>query len=117
MILRTITCAAIASALWVNHAYPRDPSGTFANSPNREWFDSLTSAKGPCCSSADGKTLSDLDWDTQGDHYRVRIDGQWIIVPREALVTAPNLIGRTMVWPLYLHDGISIRCFMPGVMI
>lgn len=50
-------------------------------------------------------------------HYRVRIDGEWVNVPDEAVITEPNRIGRTMVWPI--RDGVGglyIRCFMPGSM-
>ena len=50
------------------------------------------------------------------DHYRVRIDGAWIDVPDEAVITEPNRIGRTMVWPIRGYLGISVRCFMPGSM-
>ena len=51
-----------------------------------------------------------------GGHYRVRIDGAWIDVPDEAVITEPNRIGRTMVWPIRGYLGISVRCFMPGSM-
>ena len=35
----------------------RDPDGRYANSPLKQWFDSLKSGKGPCCSDADGYAL------------------------------------------------------------
>ena len=37
-------------------------------------------------------------------------------VPDEAVITEPNRIGRTMVWPIRGYLGLSIRCFMPGSM-
>lgn len=91
------------------------------------WFDSLHSGKGPCCSNADGTAVSDVDWETQnknGSHYRVRldvsqektIDMQWIDVPDDAVITEPNKVGKTMVWPIRGYLGTTIRCFMPGVM-
>ena len=46
---------------------------------------------------ADGETVADPDWDSKDGHYRVRLDGAWIDVPDDALVTKPNLFGRTMV--------------------
>src|SRR5258706_9948265 len=64
----------------------------------KKWFDSLKSEKGPCCSDADGTALSDVDWESKDGHYRVRLNGQWIDVPDDALVTEPNLVGRTMVY-------------------
>jgi hypothetical protein len=98
----------------VGHA--RDPDGRYANSPLKEWFDSLRSGKGPCCSDADGSAVSDVDWESSNGHYRVRLEGEWIDVPEEAVITEPNRVGRTMVWPLRGYGGMTIRCFMPGSM-
>lgn len=100
--------------------------GRYANSPLKSWFDSLRSGKGPCCSDADGYALSDVDWETKGGRYRVRVprsndpadarDMIWIEVPEDAVITEPNRAGRTMVWPIWGYQGPSIRCFMPGSM-
>jgi len=92
--------------------------GQFANSnPEiKAWFDTLRSGKGPCCSDADGSAVSDVDWESGSGHYRVRIDGEWIDVPDEAVITGPNRVGRTMVWPIRGYGGLTIRCFMPGSM-
>ena len=103
-----------ATAAEVGHA--RDPDGRYAHSPLKEWFDSLRSGKGPCCSDADGSAVSDVDWESSNGHYRVRIDGEWFDVPEEAVITEPNRVGRTMVWPLRGYSGLTIRCFMPGSM-
>lgn len=78
------------------------------------WFDSLSSNRGPCCSFADGRTVEDPDWGTEGDHYWVRVDGEKITVPPDALVKVPNKFGRPVVWP-YVEDGVTkIRCFIAG---
>jgi|SRR6185295_4166121 len=83
----------------VKGAHARD-DGRYAQSPLKPWFDSLKSGKGPCCSDADGTALPDVDWEaTKDGHYRVRIEEKWWIVPDEAVLTQPNLVGRTMVWP------------------
>ena len=93
-------------------AFARD----YTNSTLHNWFNGLTSKKGNCCSFADGISIKDVDWDTQNGHYRVRVEGQWFIVPSNALVTVPNKFGPAVVWP-YVEDGITkIRCFMPGSM-
>ena len=99
----------------------RDPDGRYANSPLKQWFDSLKSGKGPCCSDADGSAVSDADWETKDGKYRVRLEGRWWTVPDDAVITEPNRAGRTMVWPIVYRDGadvrkIDIRCFMPGSM-
>jgi hypothetical protein len=103
----------LALAPYLGHA--RD-DGRYAGSPLKPWFDSLKSGKGPCCSDADGSAVSDVDWESKDGHYRVRLEGEWIDVPEDAVITEPNRIGRTMVWPLRGYLGLSIRCFMPGSM-
>jgi hypothetical protein len=85
------------------------------------WFDRLKSGKGPCCSDADGYAVSDPDWESKSGHYRVRIEGEWWDVPDDAVITEPNRVGRTMVWPIYNRGlggvlSVTIRCFMPGSM-
>jgi hypothetical protein len=94
-------------------AYARD-DGRYAQSPLKPWFDRLRSGKGLCCSDADGFAVSDPDWKSKDGHYRVRLDGEWINVPDDAVITEPNRYGRTMVWPIKGPTGTWIRCFMPG---
>src|SRR5215475_1098195 len=113
-----LTCVLLLSALAAPSMHARDLDGRHAaqNPELHQWFESLRSGKGPCCSDADGSAVSDVDWETAGGHYRVRIDGEWINVPDEAVITEPNRIGRAMVWPIRGYLGVSIRCFMPGSM-
>ena len=60
-------------------------------------------------------TVQDVDWDTQDGHYRVRIYGQWFVVPDDAVVTESNRFGPAVVWPDNDRYGnTQIRCFMPG---
>jgi len=80
------------------------------------WYESLQSSKGPCCDGTDAKRVDNADWDTKDGHYRVRIDGEWVDVPNEAVVPGPNRAGRTMVWPYYINGHPKARCFMPGTM-
>jgi hypothetical protein len=89
--------------------------GRYANSPLKSWFDQLASGRGLCCSFADGFRVDDVDWDTQDGHYRVRLNGEWIVVPDNAVVTEPNKYGLAVVWPYMGSDGqTQIRCFLPG---
>lgn len=106
------------AVMLTSRAHARDPDGRFVGSPLKSWFDKLTSGKGPCCSDADGNVVVDADWETKDGHYRVRIKGDWHDVPDDAVVTVPNLFGRTMVWPLGGEGWrpLTIRCFMPGSM-
>src|SRR5579871_3910669 len=75
--------AVCSSAFVPTPALARD-DGRFANSQLKPWFDKLASGKGLCCSFADGVKVEDVDWDTQNGRYRVRLNGQWIIVPDNA---------------------------------
>ena len=81
-----------------------------------EWFNRLASGMGLCCSFADGFAVSDVDWESKDGRYRVRLENKWIDVPDDALITEPNRVGRTMVWPVRFAGKIFIRCFMPGSM-
>lgn len=88
--------------------------GRYANSPLKSWFEHLKSKKGFCCSFADGVSISDVDWDTLDGHYRVRLDGTWVPVPDDAVITEPNRTGTAVVWPMQGPNGLNIQCFMPG---
>src|SRR6185369_9564940 len=86
------------TAVLGGNAMARD-DGRYAGSPLKSWFDSLRSGKGPCC--------SDADCESKDGHYRVRLEGEWIDVPEDAVITEPNRAGRTMVWPMRGALGIS----------
>jgi hypothetical protein len=113
-----IACAVLLVIVASPNSKARDVDGRYAaqNPELHQWFEGLRSGKGPCCSDADGSAVSDVDWETKDGHYRVRIDGQWVDVPDEAVITEPNRIGRTMVWPIRGYLGLTVRCFMPGSM-
>jgi hypothetical protein len=86
---------------------------------NAEWFSNLRSQSGMiCCSGHDVEIIADADWEPLGVRYRVRIEGKWWIVEKDAIVTVPNIDGHTLVWPSRdLEHRINyIRCFMPGTM-
>ncbi len=98
-----------------NIVFQTRDDGRYANSPLKSWFDRLASGTGPCCSFADGFKVEDVDWDTHDGHYRVRLHGEWIVVPDNAVVTEPNKYGPAVVWPYMSSDGtMQIRCFLPG---
>jgi len=82
--------------------------GRYANSPLKQWFDSLKSGKGFCCSEADGR---ETEYDIRESRYWVPVNGVWTEVPEDAVITEPNKVGRPMVW---LDPLQNIRCFIPG---
>ena len=113
--LIAVLAASCLVILIVRPAYSRDLDGKYAQSPLKGWFDSLHSNKGMCCSYADGRTITDADWEMADNHYRVKVDGVWYDVPEAALVTVPNKFGQAVVWPFKDQTGqTQIRCFMPG---
>lgn len=127
MIVSIVVWTLLVEFILIAPSIARDLDGRYANSPLKEWFNHLASGKGLCCAEADGTGLNDPNWESRDGHYRVRIpraadstDLEWIDVPNDALVTQPNLAGKTMVWPVYSPTNygvyITIRCFMPGVM-
>jgi hypothetical protein len=128
VLLLRIPLIGFLIALVLGTAPGRDLDGRYTNSPLKSWFDQLKSAKGLCCSNADGYVVEDVDWESKDGHFRVRVPEAlhskkmvWIDVPDDAVVTEPNRAGRTMVWPIYTwlrypDVYIYIRCFMPGSM-
>ncbi len=113
--LRVVTIVALCSIVFLPRDLSARDDGRFADSPLKTWFDKLASGKGLCCSFADGVSVQDVDWDMQGNSYRVRIDGKWVVVPDTAVVTEPNKFGSAVVWPYQDYQGTTqIRCFLPG---
>lgn len=85
------------------------------------WFMKLKSPGGGlCCDFAEAKKIADPDWDTKDGHYRVFLDGRWMNVPDESVVSDPNRYGPALVWPNEYtsstgkKETYGIRCFMPG---
>ncbi len=118
-----IGCASVlAACLAPSPSASRDLDGKWdaADPTLHAWFNGLASGKGLCCSFADGQSVEDVNWDTKDGHYRVKLYGQWIDVPDEALVTVPNKFGPAVVWPYQQFDEqtksykTAIRCFLPG---
>ena len=111
-----IILAMLALALWASRAHAADNGHYAAQDPAlHAWFNGLASGKGLCCSFADGQQINDVDWDTKDGHYRVHLNGIWVVIPDDAVVTVPNKFGAAVVWPYSDADGTTkIRCFLPG---
>jgi hypothetical protein len=73
-------------------AFARD-DGRYADNSLKYWFDNLSSCNGMCCSFADGFSVSDVDWDVENGHYRVRLHGEWgcaLVLPRRQAASVPR---------------------------
>jgi hypothetical protein len=100
----------------------RDPTGKWADDPLHPWFESLRNkARLYCCAEADGQPLDDGEWDMKNNSYRVMLQGEWIVVPDEALILSPNKLGKAIVW-VWQPDALAwggggsnpVKCFIPG---
>src|SRR5262249_48096666 len=74
------------------------------------------------CIAVRGHPLDDGEWDIKNNKYRVFIQGEWIVVPDDAVISGPNKFGKAIVW-LQDHADLAsgeiqtitrIRCFIPG---
>jgi hypothetical protein len=101
----------------------RDPTGKWAGDPLQPWFESLQNKVGLyCCARADGHPLDEGDWDIKDNNYRVFIQGEWIIVPGDAVISGANKYGKAIVWLRNdarfasgeIHNVTRIQCFIPG---
>jgi hypothetical protein len=97
----------------------RDPTGKWAGDPLQPWFESLRNKLGLyCCAKADGNVLDDGEWDIKGNNYRVFVQGRWVVVPDDAVLSGPNKFGKAIVWfrnyPGRVTPDTRILCFLPG---
>lgn len=88
----------------------------------KKWIKELKNSKGEnCCDTADGYPV-EAENDTAKGHWRVRINGEWIVVHDEAVLISPNRLGYPMVWwyPVWESSKVmhpQIRCFLPGALL
>jgi len=109
-----VALVAFVVAILIWPALARD-DGRYANSDLKPWFDGLKSQNGLCCSVADGVSVKDVDWEARDGRYRVRLNGEWLDVPDDAVVTEPNRYGPAIVWPIVDATGKTVvRCFIAG---
>jgi hypothetical protein len=101
----------------------RDPTGKWAGDPLQPWFESLRNKLGLyCCAKADGHPLDDGEWDITDNKYRVFLQGEWTVVPDDAVILGPNKFGKAIVWLRDhaeivsgdVHTITRIQCFIPG---
>lgn len=111
--LAVVSLILLVMALMIHPAFPHDH-----NNPERNDYLKSLYAKGGawCCNGDDVTYLDGSDWETKGNRYRVRIDGEWLDVPDSAVIEAPNKLGTALVWIGKGYSGISVRCFAPGSM-
>ena len=120
VILRLLMAALLLSVAAAADTSARDYGQYRDTDPAiKEWVQRLTDKNGQgCCATADGHP-AEYEWDTAGNQYKVRIEGEWYDVPPEAIVDGPNKLGYATVWYRWDWnlDGKKthhVRCFLPG---
>ncbi len=110
--MRIIALAILFVALAWSYAYPHDRAHPELDS----WFMRLQSKnKVSCCEGSDATRVEDADWDSKDGHYRVRLEGEWVDVPDEAVIEEPNKAGVVLVWPWRVNGKLDhVRCFLPA---
>jgi len=112
--LLVLLAGSVADAPARNHGQYRDIDPAV-----RQWVQGLKDKTGQgCCDTTDG-VPAEYEWDIAGERYKVRIEGEWFVVPDEAVIDGPNELGYATVWYWlsWEMDGTMIahiRCFLPG---
>lgn len=111
-----LAASAALLAAMTGAASPRDHGQWAQVDPAiHEWVDKLHSPSGVwCCHLLDGELANDVEYDMDSGRYRVKLDGRWLDVPDDAVITEPNKFGRALVWVDRNGDIPRIRCFLPG---
>ena len=90
-------------------------NGQYSHVPQeiRDWFKSVRSKNGvACCDISDGHRT---DYQMRETEYWVPIDGDWLPVPKDAVIhNAANPVGDAVVWYVKYQNRAYIRCFVPG---
>ena len=83
----------------------------------KPWFDSLRNKLGLyCCAEADGHPLDDLSGTSRTIASAFFVQGEWTIVPDDAVLLGPNKFGKAIVWfrdPWGVKPSSRIQCFIP----
>ena len=107
--------ALVVASMGVTASLHAVDRGQFENvSPDvRAWFKSVIAKNGvPCCDMSDGHRT---DYDMRESKYWVPINGEWMMVPPEAVVDdSGNPTGDAVVWYSESNGTVYIRCFVPG---
>ncbi len=70
-----------------------------------------------CCDQKDAEMVEE---DIRDGIYWVRshmTSGQWVRVPPENVIRAPNLFGRPVAWFRHQIGGVLVFCYAPGALL
>lgn len=129
--MKLVVCA-ILLILMVWAAFAAPPPGTDLDSPRHLWWECHKQPVNgiSCCSEADGHSLKDTEWGSDGNHYQVRVEGEWFPVPDNTILMGdacgadPQEDARSeaKVWylisrgPSNMIEALHVLCFEPGTL-
>ncbi len=99
------------------------PVPALAHLPDRPdldlWAMGLQNGRGTvCCEFDEARGVADGDWETAvvdgKSHYRIKFNGEWLVVDDDSVVNAPNRYGAALVWIVYLDGKPWVKCFLKG---
>ncbi|HYZ22045.1 MAG TPA: hypothetical protein VE690_07800 [Rhodopila sp.] len=114
-----VLCIAVLILTYVSAARAAPPPGTDLDSPTHKWFEAQKSNSGTsCCSISDGHVLDEENIRVVNEHWEVRIRGNWVPVPAQAVIRSPdNPTGKSVAWYSEYNEGHETRvifyCFLP----
>jgi len=123
--------ALVLALLSTTPTTARDVFQEFAqySDEQRDWLRTQKSPKNaniPCCNESDGTKAEE---DIRDGHYWVSFEACYfpgnyapavcsikgpMMVPDEAVIKGPNMIGRAVVWYSWENRAVRIRCYVPG---
>ena len=91
------------------------------NGTKPKFINDFSRARACACARCSVRSES-AKWDIKDNTYRVFVQGEWIVVPDDALILGSNKFGKAIVWLQDYADLASgeiqtitrIRCFIPG---
>lgn len=105
-----------ALLLMLAPAFARDPSGVYANSPNKKWFSEQHNERGTwCCDESDGHRF-DGDYRLNEDgSVTIHDAGQTYNLPSYMVLKGSNPTGGAVWWFTQdYHGKRTSYCFAPG---
>jgi len=136
VMLHLLTIGVLSAAIFLLFMSVHQPKAhdlSHYSTDAQNWFKEQRRNGNLCCSAADFDQVDEeIRYDSGEPRYWINSDktrGEWIIVPKAAVLTSPNPNGRAVAWYRWVSpDGsfsssdqnerkgfkIEVYCFSPG---
>lgn len=127
--MKLVACT-LALLLAASVAFGEPPPGTDLGSRTHAWWECHKQPVNgiSCCSEADGHSLKDTDWGSDGNHYKIRVEGVWFPVPENTILMGDtcgadpreDAQSEAKVWYRTIRnlsnriEMLYVLCFQPG---